>query len=286
MQIKKALNFLFEEVNMKIIISVIALCIFMIRITCAMSSSQELAWAIDNKHPNKNIQQIIQENRANAKILYEQFLQEMNMTPLSYAAEKRKWQVVLFFVMEKIDPNYLSTQGNLPLCTACYNLQPAVVNQLLKSGAKINGVDAFGKTALHALVTADDVNFCNTPIQFALSKNLLKLGAQINLQDSEGNTPLHDLIKKYLYLKLRVNIGERKRIESSFNKLVKLFLYFGAKYDLKNKHEETALTMSTQDVSTFLTTKRSELFTTMTQLMIRAGLHKDIAQLIIQERYK
>ncbi|OQA35660.1 MAG: Ankyrin repeats (3 copies) [Candidatus Dependentiae bacterium ADurb.Bin331] len=271
---------------MNIIISIIASCVFIVQVTSAMSSSQELVLAIKNKHPlNKNIQQLIRANQPNAHHLYEQFLQEKGMTPLSYATEKGKWNVVSFFLKQQIDPNLLSTKGNLPLCKACYYLQPSLVNELLSRGADINGVDAFGRTALHSIVSADEEIFCS-PIQFALFKNVLRKGAGPNMQDCEGNTPLHELIHGYINFKTRVKKDQQAHLETSFNKMVKWLLYCGARYDLENTTKKTALSIGTEKVRTFLISKRSELLITMTKLLIRCGFNKDIAGLIIAHRYK
>lgn len=123
-------------------------------------------------------------------------------------------------------------KGFTPLILAVYNNSVAVVDFLLQKGAKTEGQDAAGNTALmgvcfkgykelaQKLVDAGaDVNERNsngaTALTFAatfghleIAALLLQNGADVNVQDARGKTPLdhariqenwpmYDLIEKY-----------------------------------------------------------------------------------------
>lgn len=69
------------------------------------------------------------------------------------------------------------------LTTAAATGNTAAVEQLLGSGAKVNGVNQFGRTALQVMMMGS----------LAVAQLLLKSGADPNVRDcSTGATPLHD----------------------------------------------------------------------------------------------
>lgn len=69
------------------------------------------------------------------------------------------------------------------LTTAAATGNTAAVKQLLESGARVNGVNRFGRTALQVMMMG------NVPV----AKLLLNFGADPNIRDrSTGDTPLHD----------------------------------------------------------------------------------------------
>lgn len=69
------------------------------------------------------------------------------------------------------------------LTTAAATGNTAAVEHLLQSGAKVNGVNRFGRTALQVMMMGS----------LPVAQLLLKFGADPNVRDrSTGATPLHD----------------------------------------------------------------------------------------------
>lgn len=69
------------------------------------------------------------------------------------------------------------------MTTAAATGKTAAVKQLLESGARVNGVNRFGRTALQVMMMG------STPV----ATLLLNFGADPNVRDrSTGDTPLHD----------------------------------------------------------------------------------------------
>uniref|UniRef100_A0A8C6TBI2 Cyclin-dependent kinase inhibitor 2A/B (p15, inhibits CDK4) n=1 Tax=Neogobius melanostomus TaxID=47308 RepID=A0A8C6TBI2_9GOBI len=69
------------------------------------------------------------------------------------------------------------------LTTAAATGNTAAVEQLLRSGAEVNGVNQFGRTALQVMMMGS----------LPVAQLLLKYGADPNVKDrSTGATPLHD----------------------------------------------------------------------------------------------
>lgn len=94
--------------------------------------------------------------------------------------------------MQKIDKRKTS-----PLHMACYHGATAVVQLLLKFGAKLDDVDASGKLPLHWAVTkgckSPNISLVTTLMSAhdaALKKKQVTLHG-VNVQDAEGNTPMH-----------------------------------------------------------------------------------------------
>ena len=80
------------------------------------------------------------------------------------------------------DPNNDGQRWEFPLTAAIENLDNAAVDQLLKSGARINAADQVsGQTALHAAVLYRN---------YVGIETLLKSGADPRIKDFDGKTPI------------------------------------------------------------------------------------------------
>lgn len=272
--------------KMKIFVLSIAVSISIAPIINSMTTSKELKLAIKGKHPTKkSIYQLIQHNKNHTSVLYEVYLTEIGTSPLVTAVEKHKWNVVSFFLKEGVSPNYISTEGRLPLNVVCHHLQTHIVHEMLTKKADPNGVDLVGRTPLHTLVgvAATDTERVK---QLAIMKKLMSAGADPNKQDSEGDTPLHALVRKYHHYKNHPKSTEIFSYQKFDTKMMHLLLFHGAKFDIYNNKGETAASLEAASLNQFFQKDHLRLIKFMSNLLQKCGFNKDIANLIAQQRYE
>ena len=110
-------------------------------------------------------------------------------SPLHYAIDKAKLEVVQFLVKHGADINYSSKSprgySSTPLSHAVKQGKQDIVQYLIESGADVNYGDLYKKTPLHF---ATEGNLC-------IVEYLLKFGANVNSRDSNKETPLHWAVK-------------------------------------------------------------------------------------------
>ncbi len=128
------------------------------------------------------------------------------------------------------DVNGLDRDGRTPLFQSVVDGNVAVISQLLDAGADANARDRNLETPLHAAAREHRVE---------VAELLLRSGAQVDAQDSNGNSPL-----------FRAVFCSRGRGE-----MIRLLLAHSAQKSLKNKYgvspEELAKTIANYDVLQF-----------------------------------
>lgn len=165
-------------------------------------------------------------------------------TPLIFAAQQGRLEMVLYLIQKGAGVNSISSLGITPLHLAARNNHFKTVEALLKLGADVNAKDDYGVTPLHLsahggspLVTEmlirakADVNVQNedgnSPLHFAAmtyelydAKILILSGADVNLRNSKGQTPLDVVGDEWLD-------GMAEGWKSSRESMIKLLQHYG-----------------------------------------------------------
>ena len=169
--------------------------------------------------------------------------------------------------------------GETPLPFAVRNGKEAVVELLLKKGAKIDETDSIGMTSLQIAAFSDQLSsakillkhgadteikgrFSYTPLHLAIQKHnvsivklLLKYGADVNSLSNGGLTPLMRTIgsKKHVISEVLLQNGAKPEVKGKFGPTVhftisqdymksfELLLRYGASLNIKNEYVETPL---------------------------------------------
>lgn len=105
------------------------------------------------------------------------------ISPLGSACASGNWRLAKFLLERGARPEPTGGQPALLSAAGCEDDDPVGVQLLLRSKARINAVDARGRTALHEAAAAGHAAICRT---------LLDTGADPALADADGRTPLLD----------------------------------------------------------------------------------------------
>jgi len=105
-----------------------------------------------------------------------------DVTPLHWAAERNRLDVVMLLLSRGADPNAADALGNTPLRgAALFDRNVPAAAALLDAGAEVERPMGHF-TPLHSAA------LCDAPQMAAL---LVQLGHRLELKDGDGNTPLH-----------------------------------------------------------------------------------------------
>lgn len=104
-------------------------------------------------------------------------------SPLGSACASGNWRLAKFLLERGAKPEPQDGRPALLSAAGCEDDDPAGVQLLLRSKARVNAVDAHGRSALHEAAAAGHVGICRA---------LLEAGADHALADAEGRTPLLD----------------------------------------------------------------------------------------------
>lgn len=105
---------------------------------------------------------------------------DLDKTPLHYAATYGKPESIELLLMRGADPNAADRTGMTPLhCAATLN-RVREAELLLGAGGRIDARDAFGDTPLHTAAMHGQMGF----VEFLLAR-----GADPNVKNNEGLTP-------------------------------------------------------------------------------------------------
>lgn len=105
------------------------------------------------------------------------------VSPLGSACTSGNWRLAKFLLERGAKPEPQDGQPVLLSAAGCEDDDPAGVQLLLRSKARVNAVDARGRAALHEAAAAGHA---------AIVRTLLDAGADHALADAEGRTPLLD----------------------------------------------------------------------------------------------
>ncbi|MFP3025404.1 MAG: ankyrin repeat domain-containing protein, partial [Wolbachia sp.] len=108
-------------------------------------------------------------------------------TPIIYAAQGSKWDMVKFLIAQGAKFNNEITYQGTPSHFAAQEGNPNMVQFLLDKGANIEAQDAYNRKPLHIAVDANRLNVVNL---------LLDRGANLKATDMYGKTPLDLAIQK------------------------------------------------------------------------------------------
>ncbi|XP_072174703.1 uncharacterized protein [Diadema setosum] len=108
-------------------------------------------------------------------------------TPLHVASYRGHLAVVELLVRNGAKLDEKDEDGDTALCNAVYQNETEIVEYLLKKGAKTNIANNDAKSALHIAVPKNRTDCVEL---------LLQYGCDPNLQDKAGDTALHDAIRK------------------------------------------------------------------------------------------
>lgn len=134
------------------------------------------------------------------------------------AIENEDENLVRQLLAERVDPSAKSIYGETMLQIASWNnTRPEIVSMLLRHGANVSDLSAFGTNAAH---------FASHAGNLEIMKVLLKNGIDINVQDKNGDTPLH--------------LAARAKNED----MVRLLLGYGADPNLLNKYNQNVLSVA------------------------------------------
>lgn len=174
-------------------------------------------------------------------------LNNANATPLTIAINNRNISMVKMLLANGADSNFFSPESYSPLMAAVANSDLQTFHLLLNMGADANAENKLGRTCVYymqsfneqwtiwrsmieALEETIDINHQDingdtvlhiNPERYLLYK---ELKPNLNLQNKSGDTPLHNLVKK-----------------TTNPEMVKLFIKDGAKINIKNNTNQTAL---------------------------------------------
>lgn len=104
-----------------------------------------------------------------------------NSTPLDVAAVGGHMATVRLLVERGADVSHRDDNGMMPLFFAVYNGRSDVARYLVESGAEIDAVRPNGSTILHGAAFGDDVD---------LARMLIEAGANVNARNNALYTPL------------------------------------------------------------------------------------------------
>ncbi|KAL3098681.1 hypothetical protein niasHS_000468 [Heterodera schachtii] len=105
------------------------------------------------------------------------------MTPLMYAAENNRLQIVQYLLNRGAQIDRRDKDGWTAMVFAVREDCPAIVNQLVESGANVNLVDYDRKSSPFIIGCQEDRFAC-------VEKMLLSPGVDLNIVDTHGKTPL------------------------------------------------------------------------------------------------
>lgn len=185
---------------------------------------------------------------------------ETNRTPLHYAAQIRRPDVVEFLLKQGAKTEIFDASNFTPLQTSISLRDSKTVRVLLEGGALPNNVSAMGGQNPPLIIAATSINPLDHDDYMDIMKLLLDNKADINLANVQGNTALiataatSPLPQAYGKARLLIDRGAKlnavnKRGETALmlatgtgnEKLVKLLIDKGTDLKLKNLAGETAM---------------------------------------------
>ena len=118
---------------------------------------------------------------------------ELGYTPLHYAAESGKPDIVKVLIKVGADVDAKDKDGDTPLHITAFNGYTAIAKALLEAGAEVNAKNNYGRTPLHVAAQLGRLETVEA---------LLEAGADPTVTDGDGETPLdvatNDAIKALL----------------------------------------------------------------------------------------
>lgn len=143
-----------------------------------------------------------------------------------------------------------------PLHTAARNLQPEIVERLIKDGTAVKGATSRGETALHLALTSGDALPETQAKRGRIVEMLLAAGLDASTPDDEGLTPLHvaavrgrvEALPALLAAKVDVNASDKVNrtplhyaAQGGHKAVIEQLLARGATVDAKDQLGETPL---------------------------------------------
>lgn len=170
-----------------------------------------------------------------------------NATPLTIAINKKNINMVKMLIANGADVNYFASDSQAPLMIAVGNADLQIFNLLINMGADVNHVNKLGKTCIYYMQAFQE----QWTIWRAMVKEL-KGKININHQDINGDTVLHINPERYwLYKELNPNLNIQNNHgdtplhilmrKSDNTDIILSLIKGGAKIDIKNKSNETAV---------------------------------------------
>ena len=174
---------------------------------------------------------------------------------LASALRLGKRETVLLLLEHGVNPSSRDAYGNTMLMDAVASGVPAVVREILKRHASVNGRGEKGRTALMEAVGTAGFAPEAPPIDHAeVVRMLLQAGAAPNASDEDGNTALIEaardagvallLIKAGANVNARNNMGITPLINTPSADIVRVLLDNGADASARDKSGRTALDLA------------------------------------------
>ena len=128
----------------------------------------------------------------------------------------------------RIHPLHMYAWSNVP-----EDKQLEILRLLIEAGAKVNGRDEAGRTALHLAVSR---------LHSAAAELLLKHGADVNARDDTGRTPIYSLDNRAAYFNSKfVKATEKDSISRSMARMARLLAANDARMDVRDQDGRTPL---------------------------------------------
>lgn len=200
-------------------------------------------------------------NRNNLIVAYELISHKVNpnqfnkanATPLTTAINKKNINMVKMLIANGADVNYFASDSQTPLMIAVGNADLQIFNLLINMGADVNHVNKLGKTCIYYMQAFEE----QWSIWRAMVKEL-KGKIDINHQDINGDTVLHINPERYwLYKELKPDLNIQNNNgdtplhilmrKSDNTDIILSLIHGGAKTDIKNNNDETALDIAVKN---------------------------------------